>query len=128
MPNAHAIALMMGVFFVPGVFLYLFIDRTYQTRLDAVVTGFVGGVQVSADYRALLLYSRLVPIILLAVTCFTLWVIGFLLLAGAVTDEGVRLLAYIGAFISAGPAAGWLLIGAAHVAYCRSVVRQANAN
>jgi hypothetical protein len=128
MPNEHAIALIMGIFFVPGMFLYLFFDRTYQNRLDAVATGFVGGVQVSAEYRVLLLYTRLVPIILVAVTCFALWGIGFLLLARTVTDEEVRLLAHIGVFINAGAAVGWLLVGAAQVFYCSSVLRQAEAD
>lgn len=127
MPNEHAIALIMGIFFVPGMFLYLFLDRTFQNRLDAVATGFVGGIQVSAEYRELLLYSRLVPIILVAVTVLSVWGIGFLLLARSVTDEDVKLLAHIGVFINAGAAVGWLLIGAAQVFYCRSVLRQAKA-
>lgn len=125
MPNEHAIALIMGIFFVPGMFLYLFLDRTYQNRLDAVATGFVNGVRVSAEYRVLLLYSRMVPIVLLAVTCFVLWGVGFLLLARAVTDEDVRLLAHLGAFINAVAAVGWFLIGAAQVVYCRSMLRHA---
>lgn len=128
MLNEHAIALTMGIFLVPGMFLYLFLDRTYQNRLDAVATGFVGGVQVSADYRTLLLYSRMVPIMLLAVTCFALWGVGFLLLARAVAHEDVRLLAHMGAFINAVAALGWLFIGGAQVVYCRSILRQSEAS
>ena len=128
MPSEHAIALTMGIFLVPGMFLYLFLDRTYQNRMDAVATGFVNGVRVSAAYRVLLLYSRMVPIILLAVTCFVLWGVGFLLLARAVTDDDVRLLAYMGAFINAVAALGWLFIGGAQVVYCRSTLRQAEAH
>jgi uncharacterized membrane protein YciS (DUF1049 family) len=128
MPNEHAIALIMGIFFVPGMFLYVALDKAFQNRLDAVATGFVDGVQPSAEYRVLLLYNRLLPIILVAVAVFGVWGVGFLFLARTLTDESVRLLAHIGVFVNAGAAVGWLLVGGAQVFYCRAVLRQAEAD
>jgi len=125
MPNEHAIALIMGIFLVPGLFLYAFLDRNYQNRLDAVATGVVGGVQASAEYRALLLYTRLVPFLLLVVHGLIFWAIGLLLVARIVADEDVGLLAFIGVFLNAVAAIGWLVIGTAQVFYCRSVLRKA---
>jgi len=127
MSNEHAIALIMGIF-IPGMFLYVFLDRTYQNRLDAVATGFVRGVRMSAKYRELLLYSRLLPFILVVVSPLVFWGIGMMLLARTVADEDVRLLAYIAVFLNACGAAGWLFIGTAQVFYFRSILRQAEAD
>jgi hypothetical protein len=127
MSNEHAIALILGIF-IPGMLLYVFLDRTYQNRLDAVATGFVSGVQVSAKCRELLLYSRLLPFILVVVSPLVFCGIGMMLLARTVPDADVRLLAYIAVFLNACGAAGWLLIGFAQVLYFRSVLRQAKAD
>ena len=114
--------------FHPGYALYVFLDRTYQNRLDAVATGFVCGVQVSVRYRELLFYSRVLPFILVVVSPLFFCGIAMMLLARTVADGDIRLLAYIAAFLNACGAAGWLSIGAAQVVYFRSMLRQAEAD
>jgi len=117
----------MGIF-IPALLVYVFLDRTYQNRLDAVATGIVQGVRMPAKYRELLLYTRLLPFVAVVVSPLLFWGIGWMLLAREVGDEDVRLFAYLAAFLVACAAVGWLSLCTVQFFYLRSLVRQAEAD
>jgi hypothetical protein len=127
MSNEHAIALIMGLF-IPALLVYVFLDRTYQNRLDAVATGLVQGVRAPAKYRELLLYTRLLPFVAVVVSPLLFWGIGWMLLAREIVDEDIRLLAYLAVFVVACAAVGWLSLCTVQFFYFRSVLRQAEAD
>lgn len=127
MSNAHAIALIMGLF-IPAVLVYVLLDRTYQNRLDAVATGIAQGVQAPAGYRELLLYTRLVPFVAVVVSPLMFWGIGFLMLAEEIADGSARLLAYLAVFVIACAVLGWLSLCTVQFFYFRSLLRQAEAD
>jgi len=127
MSNAHAIALIMGLF-IPASLVYVLLDRTYQNRLDAVATGIAQRVQAPAGYRELLLYTRLVPFVAVVVSPLMFWGIGFLMLAEEIADGRARLLAYLAVFVIACAVLGWLSLCTVQFFYYRSLLRQAEAD
>jgi predicted secreted protein len=124
MSDFYAVALIMALF-VPSCFVYVYLDRTLQDRYDAIATGVVRGVQVTGKYRQLLLYTRLLPAILVVVTIMSFWALGFLMLAENAGAEEARLFGYLAAFLVGWGVVGWIVLGGAVFFHLRSVSLQA---
>jgi hypothetical protein len=114
--------------FIAAVFLYVRMDRWIQERYDAVETGLIGGVPMSAMYRRL--YLNLRVMLPSAVLVISLGFLGFgwILLAEAIDSESARLLAYVGALVAAVTAFGWLVLTPFMYVHLASRVRQAEAD
>jgi hypothetical protein len=127
MSDSTAIFVMLALFF-GGMPVYAVLDRTYQNQLEAVATGMVRGVRVTASYRQFILYTRLIPFIGVVVSPLAFGAIGWMLLARELVDEDVRLAAQLAAYLHAAGVLGWLSLGTMQVFYFRSLLRQAEAD
>jgi predicted secreted protein len=127
MSNFYAIGLIMALFIAAG-FVYVYLDRTLQDRYDAIATGVIRGVPVTVEYRQLLLYTRLLPAIVVVVSMLSFWALGCLLLARNTSGEEVRLFGYLAAFIISWGVVGWIVLGGAVFFHLRSMSLQAEAD
>jgi hypothetical protein len=114
--------------FIAAVCLYVRLDAWIQERWDAVETGLVGGVPMSPRYRRLILTARAKLQMTVLVVSVGFLAFGWMLLADAMDSESAKLLAYLGTFVAAVTALGWLILAPFVYAYLASRVRQAEAD
>lgn len=124
MSDVEAIGLITGVILV-GVFLYLYVDKWLEERVDTIVTGVVRGVVVSIEHRRMLLQTRLKFLVIIQIFLQALVSLGLWLLAGAVSNEGAALYAYLGSFFFFSAVLGWSVLFPSWYRYLARVLRQA---
>jgi hypothetical protein len=95
---------------------------------DEIATGIAGGVAVSLRYRWMTLWTTLMPLNFFVGVYLLLIGVGHALLAHSIADPNARLLGYLIAGFSGLSFLGVTLLGAMHLVYLSSVLRQAEAD
>jgi hypothetical protein len=96
--------------------------------IDAVLTGIVEGVQVSAKQRTLKLFIMYLSQLGAIVGINVIVSFGFAQIGNSVSDAGVRTLAYLCSGVAAFGALSWLFLGPLYLVYCVRALRQAEAD
>ena len=108
-----------------GTFLYFYVDRWMEERVDAIVTGVIRGVTVSVEHRRMLLQTRVKFLIVIIVFLLALVSCGLWLMGRAVSAQGVALYAYLGSFLFLSGALAWSALAFPWYRYLPDVLRQA---
>lgn len=127
MSDLQAIGLITAVILF-GLFLYLYLDKWLEERVDTIVTGVVRGVTVSFEHRRMLLQTRLkflvvIQIFLQTLVCLALWLLG-----RTVRTDAVALYAYLGSFFFFTGALAWSVLFPSWYRYLTRVLQRAEAD
>ena len=95
MSDFNAVSVIFALVLV-DVFVYIYLDRWFEERVDTIVTGVIRGVSVPIEHRRMLLHARFVfrgviQIFQLALVSLALWQLG-----SFATNEQVAVVAYLG--------------------------------
>jgi hypothetical protein len=112
---------------VTSTFLILHVTRMANDMGDQIVTGFVGGHPIPATQRWLMLYSRWVAYVAVAVGVPFFLALAAAMMADHVGDADSRLLGYVAAFLLVLAGINWLIQGIVQFFSFRSLLRQAEA-
>lgn len=121
MSPAIAFGLIFASFFVFGQ-TYLQASKWANDVADVITIGVLHGVPISTKHRTMLLYGVWGAYVTMAVTCAVFCAVVNMSIANYVTDAGVKLVAYLTAFIAAAAALAWVVNG---LWYYRSLLREA---
>jgi len=109
------------------LFIYLYLDRSLETKTNIVVTGFVGGVRVPTEHRWMLL-TRILPLIGIQIFMHGLAAFGMWLLAHYVSTDEVATLAYLACFFALSAVVGWTALAPFWYVQLTRILRQAEAD
>jgi hypothetical protein len=109
MSDFSAVAVIIALLLV-DVFVYLYLERWFEERVDTIVTGVIRGVPVPIEHRWMLLQTRLVFLAAILILMQGMGSLGMLLLGRSVSTEEVALFAYLGSFFAFTAVVGWLLV------------------
>ena len=126
MSNLEVVGMIMALG-IAHLYLYVYANTWLQDLNDMIATGVVRGVAVSLKRRRLMLNANWVVAAGIVVNFMFLFSIGYALI-GQYAVEGVKMLAYLFAFISFCAAVGWLVFIPLHYVQLRSELRQAEAD
>ena len=126
MSNLNAIGLILVTLLAGGA-LIIYLARTANKRLDAVLTGVVDGIPASLKHRQLMLYNMYFQYLGGIIALSIIIALGFVQMADNVSDPGIKNLAYAAAAIAAFPAGTWAVVGTTGGLYCARVLREAKA-
>lgn len=127
MSDFNAVSVITAVALV-DVFVYVYLDRWFEERVDTIVTGVIRGVPVPIEHRWMLLQTRLVPVAAIQILLQGLVSLGMLLLGRNVSTEEVALFAYLGSFFAFTAVVGWILIAPFWFFRLAQLLRQAEAD
>jgi hypothetical protein len=123
MSDFNAVILILAIT-LADVFIYLYLDRSFERKAEIIVTGFVGGVRVPTEHRWMLL-SRTVPLIGIQIFLHGLAAFGMWLLAHYVSADEVATLAYLACFFALTAAVGWTALAPFNYVQLTRLLRQA---
>jgi hypothetical protein len=127
MSNLHAVAIILTVATLVFVSV-IYASNWLGKHVDAVLTGVVEGVQVSARQRMLKLFIMYLSQLGATVGITLIVAFGYTLIANSVSDTGVRTLAYLCAGLAAFASLQWVVLGAWYLVHCIVALRQAEAD
>jgi len=127
MSDFNAVAVITAVILV-DVFVYLYLDRWLEERVDTIVTGVVRGAPVPIEHRWTLLQLRLVFLLAMQIVLQGIVSLSLLLLGRYVNTEEVALLAYLGSFFAFTAVLGWTVMGPVLYFRLAKTLRQAEAD
>ena len=127
MPNLIAASL---IFFlgVMALFCFLYISKAAMAVAILIVTGVTDGTPVPMAARKKWLYSFYVPYAAFGGVAGVFLTLAWMQLAGHVEDPGARLVAHVGAFLTAFGGLSFLINGTASTLFYRSILRQSEAD
>ena len=120
MSPAIAFGLIFASFFVFGQ-PYFQLSKWANDVAGVIAIGVMDGVPISTKHRAMLLYGVWGAYVTMAVGCAVFCAVVNMSIANYVTDAGVKLVAYLTAFIAATAALAWVANG---LWYYRSLLRE----
>ena len=126
MSDFNAVSVITALILV-GVFVYTYLDRWFEERVDKIVTGVIRGVPVPIEHRWMLLQTRLVFLAAIQILMQGMSSLGMLLLGRSVSTEEVALFAYLGSFFAFAAVVGWILIAPFWFFRLARLLRQAEA-
>jgi hypothetical protein len=126
MSNLTTILAIMALAF-PHMFIYVLQDKWMQDRRDAVATGMVGDVRVSAKHRRLQLLYSWGGAVTAGVGFHLMMFIGWMMVASVASSEQAELLAYLFAFFTSVGVMNWIVQSPFWYSHLASVLRQAEA-
>jgi hypothetical protein len=126
MSNLEVVGMIMALG-IAHTYLYIYANLWLQDLNDMIVTGVVRGVAVSLKWRRLMLNVNWVTGSGLVVNFMFIFSIGYALI-GQYAVEGVKMLAYLFAFISFCGVVGWIVFTPFHYVQLRSELRGAEAD
>ena len=126
MPNLIAAGL---IFFlgVIGFFCFFYISKAAMAVAIQIVTGVTDGAPIPMAARKKWLYSFYVPYAAMGGAAGVFFTLAWMQLAGHVEDPGTRLVAHVGAFLTAIGGLSFLVNGTASTLFYRSILRQSEA-
>ncbi|NNE19213.1 MAG: hypothetical protein HKN10_12135 [Myxococcales bacterium] len=127
MSNLTAIA-MIAAITIAGYFVFLGAERWTHERGDALATGLLRGVPMSAKHRWLLLFNNWLPNAL-GTTTFSLAIaLALVAVAREVNDPFIGFVAYLCAIGFGMGFAFWLLLGTSWLVFYVSLLRETKTN
>jgi bacteriorhodopsin len=126
MSNLEVVGMIMALG-IAHTYLYMYANIWLQDLNDMIATGVVRGVAVSLKRRRLMLSANWVCASGLVVGFMFLFSMGYGLI-GQYTVEGVKIFAYLFAFLSFIGMVGWIVFTPFHYVQLRSELRQAEAD
>jgi len=127
MSNLNAIGLILVTLLAGGA-LIIYLARTANKRLDAVLTGVVDGIPASLKHRQLMLYNMYFQYLGGIIALSIIIALGFVQMADNVSDPGIKNLAYAAAVLAGFPGFNWLILGTSAGFYSARVLRRAEAD
>ena len=121
MSNLEVVGMIMALG-IAHMYLYVYANTWLQDLNDMIATGVVRGVAVSLERRRLMLNVNWVVAAANVVNFSFLFSIGYALI-GQYAVEGVKMLAYLCAFLSFSAAVGWIVFTPFHYVQLRSELR-----
>jgi hypothetical protein len=113
---------------VTSTFLILHVTRMINDLGDQIVTGFIRDHPIPATQRWLMLYSRWVAYVAVAVGVPLFLALAAAMMADHVGDADSRLLGYVAAFLLVIGGINWLIQGIVQFISYRSLLREAESN
>ena len=126
MSNLEVVGMIMALG-IAHTYLYIYANTWLQDLNDMIATGVVRGVAVSLKRRRLMFNANWVCASGLVVIFMFLFSIGYALI-GQYAVEGVKMFAYLCAFLSVIAMVGWIVFTPFHYVQLRSELRQAEAD
>jgi hypothetical protein len=124
MSNLNAIGLIFAILIFGG-FAISYTTHVIHLRSDAITTGIVRGVSISIKERWMILFHDWVPAAFGIAVFGVILALGQLEIAQQVTDEGIKLLAWLSAGLAGFTSAFWLILGISYFTNCVLILREA---
>ena len=124
MSNLNAIGLIFAILIFGG-FAISYTTHVIHLRSDAITTGIVRGVAISIKERWMILFHDWVPAAFGIAVFGVILALGQLEIAQQVTDEGIKLLAWLSAGLAGFTSAFWLILGISYFTNCVLILREA---
>ena len=127
MTNLNGIVLITAIF-MPGMYIYLLLEKMRKERENEIVTGIVRGVAVSTGYRWFSLYTYWITPVCIQMGFTLTMIIVYLLMAENAGGDGAKLAAYAVLFFTSIGMLGSIALAAVGYVRLVSVLRQAEAD
>lgn len=124
MSNLNAIGLIFAILIFGG-FVISYTTHVIHVRSDAITTGIVRGVSISIKERWMILFHDWVPAAFGIAVFGVILALGQLEIAQEVSDEGIKLLAWLSAGLAGFTSAFWLILGISYLTNCVLILREA---
>jgi hypothetical protein len=124
MSNFNAIGVILALL-IASMFVTFYATKWSHIRSDAITTGIVRGVQISIKERWMKLFHDWLPMAFGIVIFELILAVGFLEIAENLTDDGVKLIAWLSAAAAGFSCAFWFVLGISYFANCVSILREA---
>jgi hypothetical protein len=126
MSNLEVVGMLMALG-IAHTYLFIYANLWLQDLNDMIATGVVRGVAVSLKRRRLMFNANWVVAAGIVVNFNFLFSIGYALI-GQYAVEGVKMFAYLCAFLTFSAAVGWIVFTPFHYVQLRSELRGAEAD
>jgi len=124
MSSLDALKLIFAIL-IGGAFVISYTTHVIHLRSDAITTGIVRGVSVSIKERWMILFHDWVPAAFGIAVFGVLLALGQIEVAKHVDDQGIKLLAWLCAGLSAFSSAFWMILGISYFSNCVLILREA---
>jgi hypothetical protein len=127
MSGFNAIALLLALGF-GHLYVHTLLDTKVMNDIELIVTGAIRGVPVPIKHRRLVFTVRYVVLYGGVIGFNAAWAIGYVLIGQYTDVEGVRLFAYLFAFLSLIVALSWIVGAPTWYRHLAAVLHQAEAD